>query len=116
RRIEVHIEGVLVASSTRARALHETSLPVRYYLPRADVRVDLLRPSDTVTECAYKGVARHWSAAVNGRVIDDVVWSYEDDVRRESERVRSLLAFYNERVDLDVDGIRQERPHTAWSR
>lgn len=116
RRIDVRVGGVPLASSTRARALYETGLPVRWYLPRADVRLDLLERSGTVTECAYKGSARHWSVEVDGERVEDVAWSYEDEVRREGEPVRWLVAFYDERVDLTVDGVPQERPQTPWSR
>jgi uncharacterized protein (DUF427 family) len=116
RRVAIRVDNTLLASTTRARALFETGLPVRYYLPRADVQMALLRPSPTVTECAYKGTARHWTAYVGGELIEDVAWSYEDDLRREGEPVSGLIAFYNERVDLDVDDVRCERPMTAWSR
>ena len=116
RVVEVRVGGVLLARSTRARALHETALPVRHYLPRGDTRLEHLRPSPTVTECAYKGTARHWSAVVDGQVVEDVAWSYEDEVRREGEAVRWMIAFYDERVDIDVDGARRPRPTTAWSR
>lgn len=116
RRVEVQVEDVVVAASTRTKALYETGLPTRYYVPRVDVRLDLLVPSDTVTECAYKGVARHWSAVAGGRTVPDVAWSYDDEVRREGEAVRGLVGFYNERVELDVDGSRLERPRTFWSR
>jgi uncharacterized protein (DUF427 family) len=116
RRIEVSVDGVVLAASTRARALYETALPVRYYLPRADVRCELLEASATVTQCAYKGTARHWSARIGDVLVDDVAWTYDEEVRREGEPVRWLIAFYNERVDLDVDGQRDERPRTAWSR
>lgn len=114
RRVEVSLDGTLLAASTRARALYETSLPVRWYLPAADVRTELLSPSSTVTECAYKGTARHWHTRLGDRVVEDVAWTY-DEVRREGEPVRGLIAFYNERVDLDVDGVRHERPITQWS-
>jgi len=115
RRISVSVNGMLVAESTRAEALFETSLPTRYYLPVDDVRMELLEPSETITQCAYKGTARHWSARIDDDLVPDVAWTY-DDVRREGEPVQGLIAFYNERLDLDVDGIRQERPHTRWSR
>ena len=116
RTVEVRLDGTVLASSTRAVALYETALPVRYYLPRADVHLDRLEPSGTVTECAYKGSARHWSATINGTSHDDIAWSYDDEVRREGEPVRGRICFYNERVDLDIGGLRQERPRTAWSR
>jgi uncharacterized protein (DUF427 family) len=116
RRVEIRLAGVLLASSTRPRVLCETSLPARWYLPRADVRVGLLVRSDTVTQCAYKGTANHWSAALDSGVVPDVAWSYDDEVRREAEDVRGMLCFYDERVDVAVDGVARERPHTAWSR
>lgn len=114
-RVEVRVDATVLASSTRVIALYETSLPVRYYFPQADVRMDLLVPSTTVTQCAYKGTARHYNARVDDTEIRDVAWSYDDEVRREGEAVRGMLAFYNERVDLDVDGARLARPETRWS-
>ncbi len=115
RRVTAHFDDQQLADSTRAKALYETGLPTRYYLPADDVRTDLLEPSDTITRCAYKGTARHWSARVGHRVVADVAWQY-DEVRREGEPVRGLIAFYNERVDIDVDGSRELRPNTQWSR
>jgi uncharacterized protein (DUF427 family) len=104
RRVTVSVDGVELAASTRAIALCETGLPVRYYLPRADVRMDLLEASGTVTECPYKGAARHWSARIGDRLVDDVAWEYDVNVRREAEPVQGLIAFYSERADLHVDG------------
>ncbi len=115
RRIRVSVEGVVLADSTSALALFETGLPVRYYLPEGDVRTDLLDLSETLTVCAYKGRARHWSARV-GEGVPDVAWSYDDDVKRDAERVRGRICFYNERTDLEVDGLLQERPWSPWSR
>lgn len=117
RAIQVSLSGIVLAESRRAHALFETSLPVRWYLPRDDVRLDLLEDSPTITRCAYKGTARHWSARVNGEAVDDIAWGYGDDeVWREGEPVRGLLAFYNELVDLEIDGVPQERPVSPWSR
>lgn len=116
RHVSVSVDGVQLADSTRARALYETGLPVRWYVPPDDVRRETLEPSDTVTACAYKGTARHWSARVGDRVVADVAWGYGDGVvRREGEPVRGLIAFYDERTDVDVDGVRQDRPETQWS-
>ena len=107
---------VVLADTTSARALYETGLPVRWYIPRADVRTELLETSETVTHCAYKGTPVHWSARLAGAVSPDVAWTYSGEVHREAEDVRDYVAFYNERVDVDVDGVRQERPRTPWSR
>jgi uncharacterized protein (DUF427 family) len=115
RHVGVSLDGVVLADSRRARVLFETSLPPRWYLPPDDVRLDLLVASGTVTRCAYKGTATHWSARIGASVIDDVAWTY-DVVRREGEPVRGLIAFYDERVGVEVDDEPRERPTTAWSR
>ena len=111
RQVRVESNGELLADSSGAYFLFEPPLPVRYYLPPEDVRRDLLRPSDTKTFCAYKGQASYWS--VEGEV--DLVWSYPEPLRDAAE-VTGRLAFFNERVDVVVDGTRLERPVTPWSR
>jgi uncharacterized protein (DUF427 family) len=117
RRVEIELDGVRLASSTRVVALHETGLPPRWYFPVADVDRGALRPSETVTECAYKGTAHHWSAVIGDRVVDDVAWTYEvGDTRPEGDPVAGRIAFYDERVDVTVDGSQRSRPHTGWSR
>jgi uncharacterized protein (DUF427 family) len=115
RRVEVSIGGVVVADSNQPRILFETGLPPRYYLPLVDVRMDLLRPSSTVTSCPYKGTAAYWSVEVDGKLFEDIVWIYRTPLP-ESIRVAGLVSFYNERVDLRVDGVVQERPKTPFSR
>lgn len=102
RRVTVSVEGQQIADSTNAVALYETGLPVRYYLSTADIRMDLLEESPTRTRCPYKGTARHWSVRVGERVVNDVAWQYDLEVGREGEHVRGLIAFYGERVDLQV--------------
>jgi uncharacterized protein (DUF427 family) len=115
RSIRVTVDGVVLAESKRAKGLYETGLPTRWYLPRDDVRTDLLERSETATMCAYKGYATHWSARVGTQPVPDVAWSYEDPWRDAAD-VGGYVAFYNERVDIEVDGQRQERPKTPWSR
>lgn len=115
RAVRVMLGGVEVAHSTRARFLFETGLPVRYYLPREDVRMDLLTPSDSHTQCPYKGTASYLAAEIDGQRFEDIVWSYPDPVV-ESERIREYLCFYNEKVDaISVDGVEQPKPVTKWS-
>ena len=77
REVRVEIDGVEVARSVRPRLLFETGLPVRYYLPKTDVRLDLLTSTDLATSCPYKGTARYWTATVNGRDHPDIVWGYD---------------------------------------
>jgi uncharacterized protein (DUF427 family) len=107
----VELDGRLLAESSRPMLLFETLLPVRFYLPPADVVVDL-EPSDTVTYCAYKGRASYYSLP-DGPA--DVAWTYHQPLH-DAEPVRDRIAFFDERVDVIVDGERRERPATQWSR
>ena len=115
RRVRVTVGGETVADSVRTRALFETGLPTRYYFPPEDVRLDLLEPSPKRTRCAYKGSASYWHVRAGGELHDDLAWTYPDP-QHDAEPVRDLIAFFNERVDLDVDGEAQDRPRTQWSR
>lgn len=114
RHVVVELDGDVIADSTRPHALFETTLPTRWYLPPEDVRRDLLVPSDTVTRCPYKGTATYWSVRVGDVVHDDVAWTYREPIA-ECPRIAGLVAFFNEQVDLVVDGVRQERPQSPWS-
>jgi uncharacterized protein (DUF427 family) len=114
RAVRIEVAGTVVAESERAMFLFETLLPTRFYLPRDDVRVDLVE-SDTVTYCAYKGRATHLTPELAAPEATDLAWSYSDPLV-DAERVRGLVAFYTERVDLILDGEPVERPLTPWSR
>jgi uncharacterized protein (DUF427 family) len=114
RHVRVELDGELLAESSKPTAVFATTLPTRWYLPPEDVRMNLLEPSDTVTQCPFKGVARFYSARVGGVLHRDVAWTYPDPIR-ENPRIAELIAFFNERVDLIIDGERQRRPFTPWS-
>jgi uncharacterized protein (DUF427 family) len=114
RHIRIEVEGVVLADSTHARALFETGLPTRWYLPKVDVRFDLLTPTKTSSQCPYKGRAEYWSARFDGHVVEDIAWSYPTPLP-ESERIAGMVSFYNERVDLFVDDVPVPRPHTKFS-
>jgi uncharacterized protein (DUF427 family) len=114
RHVRVEVDGVTIAESTSPRILFETGLPARYYLPRTHLRLDLLDHTDRVTHCPYKGQAEYWSVRAGDAVRENLAWSYPTPVP-ESERVAGLVCFYNERVDLYVDGVLQERPQTPFS-
>jgi uncharacterized protein (DUF427 family) len=113
RHVRIEMDGRLLAESRRPLLLFETTLPPRYYLPAEDVAAELL-PSDTVSVCPYKGVARWWSVRLGDRVVDDLVWSYPTPIP-ENPRIAGLLCFLNEKVDVVVDGEPQQRPVTPWS-
>ena len=89
--------------------MFETGLRTRYYFPPEDVRFELLVPTDHATACPYKGSARYWSAQVGDELYENVAWAYDDPLP-ESSRVAGLIAFYDERVDLVVDGERVRPP------
>jgi len=114
RHIKVVVEGEVIAESRRPHLLFETHLPTRYYLPRMDVRLDLLEPSDKTTQCPYKGVARYWSVRAGGAVHKDLVWSYPFPIA-EVPKLEGLMSFFNEKVDIYVDGDLEARPRTMWS-
>jgi uncharacterized protein (DUF427 family) len=113
RHVVVVIDGVEVADSHQPRILFETGLPPRYYVPLPDLQLGLLVPSTTESHCPYKGTADYWHADVNGRRYEDIVWTYRSPFP-ESQKIAGLAAFYNEKVDLYVDGDRQERPRTKF--
>ena len=108
RPVRIEVGGDVVAETTRARLLFETSLPMRFYLPREDVRLEL-HPSSRRTYCPYKGEASYWSVDAGGRRRKDLGWSYEQPLP-DIVAIPGLVAFWDERVDVFVDGERRERP------
>ncbi|MEU1271891.1 DUF427 domain-containing protein [Streptomyces sp. NPDC005799] len=110
RHVQVEVDGMLVADTHRPVLLFETGLPTRYYIPREDVRMDLLTPTDHHTGCPYKGTAEYWSTPGGA----NLVWSYPDPLPAVGT-IQGLLAFFNEAVDITVDGERLERPVTPFS-
>lgn len=115
RHVRIELDGVTVADSHAPHILFETGLPPRYYLPMTDVRMDLLEPSTSESFCPYKGRATYWSIVVEGGARhDDFAWCYRAPFA-ESQKIAGMVCFYNERVDLYVDGVLQPRPLTHFS-
>ena len=114
RHVRVEVAGVTVADSHQPRILFETGLPPRYYLPLTDLRMDLLRPSVTQSHCPYKGTASYWSVEAGGQVHADLAWIYRSPLP-ESQKVAGLACFYDEKVDVYLDGELQPRPRTHFS-
>ncbi len=114
RQVEIRVAGHTVARSIRPVVVFETSLPTRYYLPFGDVRAECLEPSPTVSRCPYKGRARYWSVRAGDVLVPDAAWSYPEPVP-EQPKLRDLVCFYTERVDLVVDGTPQPRTVSPWS-
>lgn len=115
RHVVVRVGGEVVADSTRPTLLFETGLPPRFYLPDDDVRMDALQRSDFQTSCPYKGTtSRYYTAEAGGERLENVAWAY-DDVHAEVRGIEGLVAFYNEKVELEVDGRPWTRPQTPFS-
>ena len=110
RHVRIELDGRPLAETKRPMLLFETLLPVRFYLPREDVTVRL-EPSDRASYCAYKGRASYYSLPDGPR---DVAWTYHEPLH-DAEPVRDRICFFDERVDLTVDGERRDRPVTPWS-
>ncbi|WP_406213729.1 DUF427 domain-containing protein [Streptomyces canus] len=110
RHVRVEIDGTAVAETRRPVLLFETGLPTRYYIPREDIRLDLLEATDHHTDCPYKGTAEYWSTGGHA----NIVWSYPDPLPAVAA-VKGLLAFFNEAVDITVDAERLERPVTPFT-
>lgn len=114
RHVRVEVDGTIVAESRKPRLLFETGLPARFYLPKTDVRMDLLEESALHTACPYKGTASYYNLVIDGKRYEDLVWWYPLTTA-ESQGIAGLVAFYNEKVDLYVDGELQPRPRTVFS-
>jgi uncharacterized protein (DUF427 family) len=113
RTVRVEVAGVVLAESTHPTFVYETGLPRRTYLPKLDVRLDLLDATETTSMCPYKGTARYWSVHAGETVHVDLAWSYDTPLR-ESAPIAGLVAFYDEKVDVFVDGQMQPRPKTHF--
>ena len=114
RNVRVEVGGVVVADSSSPRLLFETGVTVRYYVPKPHVRMDLMQRGEKVTHCPYKGRAESWSLRNGDQVVENVAWSYPAPLP-ESQKIAGLMAFYNEKVDLFVDGVLQEHPSRRFA-
>jgi uncharacterized protein (DUF427 family) len=94
----VIFNGEVVADSTRALRLLETSHPPTYYIPPGDVRTELLEPGTRRSFCEYKGVARYHTLRFGKRVTEDCAWSYPEPAPA-YDALRDHLAFFAGRVD-----------------
>jgi uncharacterized protein (DUF427 family) len=115
RHVRILLDGQVLADTRRSRALFESNLPTRWYIPQEDVRMDLLETSTTRTRCAYKGSASHFHAQLRGALHEDVAWTYPEP-QHDGEPVKDYVAFYNERVVVELDGEPEDRVESQWSR
>jgi uncharacterized protein (DUF427 family) len=113
RHVRISLDGEVLAESTRAMALFESNLPTRWYIPREDVTAEL-EPTDTVTRCPYKGIASYYAVRrQNGETVKDLIWHYDEPLRG-VDGITGRLCFFNERVDVEVDGELESPPETIW--
>jgi uncharacterized protein (DUF427 family) len=112
RHVEVHVDGRKLADTTQPVLLYETGLPVRYYVPTKDVDLAQLEETDLLTRCPYKGIASYWSVK-DTELGKNIVWSYQDPIPA-SLAIKGHIAFYNEVVDIHLDGELLERPTTHF--
>lgn len=110
---QLALDGEPVVDTTRARILFETGLTPRYYVPRDDVVV-VLASSTVNSSCAYKGLATYYSAVIGGKPTGGLAWSYETPLT-DGERVQGRICFFDERMDVTIDGVVRARPTTPWS-
>jgi uncharacterized protein (DUF427 family) len=113
RHVRVEVDGVTVADSVRPVILFETGLPPRFYLPLSDIRTELLTPTETQTHCPYKGMAGYWSVDAGHGPHADLAWGYRMPLP-ESQKIAGLACFYDEKVDVYLDGELQDRPRTQF--
>ncbi|BCB77591.1 DUF427 domain-containing protein [Phytohabitans flavus] len=113
RHVRVSLDGVTLAESDKPVVIYETSLVPRWYFAQSDVRVPL-EPSDYRSWCAYKGEAGYWSLMVGDTPHVNLAWTYHDP-RHDASLAKDRVAFFNERVDVDIDGVREERPGGPWA-
>jgi uncharacterized protein (DUF427 family) len=112
--VRIELDGAVLAQSSSPVMVFETGLPTRYYLNRTDINFTCLTPSDTVTECPYKGTtSAYWSVRAGGTVHADLAWSYHFPTRQLLP-IAGLIAFYNEKVDIFLDSRQLERPQTHF--
>ena len=115
RHVKVELDGVVLADTASPVLLFETGLPTRYYIDRSDVAFEHLMPSDTQTLCPYKGVTSgYWSVRIGDAVHPDLAWTYHYPLLAVAA-IAGMVAFYNEKLDITVDGVALERAQTHFS-
>ena len=115
RAVRIERDGLVLAETSSPVMVFETGLPTRYYLNRTEVDFEHLEPSDTTSACPYKGrTTGYWSVRSGERLLPDLAWTY-DFPTRQLAPIAGLIAFYNEKVDVILDGKRLARPQTHFS-
>jgi uncharacterized protein (DUF427 family) len=96
--VRVVVNGEVVADTTRALTLRESTYKPVFYIPREDIRMALFERTNHTTRCPYKGEASYYTLRIGGRVAENAAWSYEDPYPA-LRAIARKLAFYPQRVD-----------------
>ena len=113
RNVRVELNGVKLAETDTPVLLLETGLPHRYYIPSAEVRQDLLSPSESVMGSPYKGQARYFHVNADGKRFEDVAWTYPSPTP-EAGRIAGYVCFAQGKADVYVDGVLEPKPQSRW--
>ena len=114
RHVKVEVDGVALAETHNPVLLFETGLPTRYYIDRTDVSFEHLEATNTQSVCPYKGItSRYWSARVGDTLHRDIAWTYEYPMSQATP-IAGLIAFYNEKLDIFLDGQKLPRATTHF--
>ena len=115
RHVRVELDGVVLADTRAPVLLFETGLPTRYYIDRTDIAFEYLEPSPTQSLCPYKGVTSgYWSVRIGEAIHPDLAWTYHYPLPAVAP-IANMVAFYNEKLDIIVDGVALLRPNTQFS-
>jgi len=115
RHVQIAVHGVELADTKRPVLLFETHLPTRFYVPRDDVNVEALEPTSNRSRCPYKGVADEWWSVAGHSEPSNVAWSYTSPLPAVG-KIAGMIAFYNELVDITLDGVAMDRPVSVFSK
>ena len=113
RHVRVEVNGETVAETDSPVLMIETGLPHRYYIPKRDVRLELLRASEKVAKSPYKGEAAYFSVEVGGETVEDLAWYYKYPLA-EAAKVANYVCFPQGKVDMYVDGELEKKPKSRW--
>jgi uncharacterized protein (DUF427 family) len=101
QKVQIAVGEQVIADSASVVEVDEDNHPPRFYIPRDDVHMEMLEPSNTRTKCPFKGEAHYYNLAVDGRVIQDAAWTYESPYE-EHEGLKGLIAFHDDKPGIEL--------------